>query len=351
VSDAVNRDAAASNSAATEAAATVASTATGTEADALLQVRNLKKYFPIRGGVFSRVVANVKAVEEASLTIRRGEVVGLVGESGSGKTTAGRAILRLIEPTDGEIIFDGVDIAKLPKSKMRDYRKEMQIIFQDPFASLNPRMSVGDIIGEALTIHNLARGKAKEDRVADLLERVGMNAGHMRRYPHEFSGGQRQRIGIARALAVDPKFIVADEPVSALDVSIQAQVVNLLQDLKDELGLTMLFIAHDLGVVEYISDKVVVMYLGRIMEIAPAKELYRNPVHPYTEALLSAVPIPDPTIKRERVILQGDIPSPINPPSGCVFRTRCPIAIEDCKHVVPPLEEVGPGHLKACIRR
>ncbi|MFU8887475.1 MAG: ABC transporter ATP-binding protein [Trueperaceae bacterium] len=317
----------------------------------MLQVRNLKKYFPIRGGVFSRVVANVKAVEEVSLTIRRGEVVGLVGESGSGKTTAGRAILRLIEPTGGEIIFDGVDIAKLPKAKMRDYRKEMQIIFQDPFASLNPRMSVGDIIGEALTIHNLARGKAKDERVADLLERVGMNAGHMRRYPHEFSGGQRQRIGIARALAVDPKFIVADEPVSALDVSIQAQVVNLLQDLKDELGLTMLFIAHDLGVVEYISDKVVVMYLGRIMEIAPAKELYRNPVHPYTEALLSAVPIPDPTVKRERVILQGDIPSPINPPSGCVFRTRCPIAIEDCKHVVPPLEEVGPGHLKACIRR
>jgi peptide/nickel transport system ATP-binding protein len=227
----------------------------------------------------------------------------------------------------------------------------MQIIFQDPFASLNPRMSVGDIIGEALTIHNLARGKAKEDRVADLLERVGMNAGHMRRYPHEFSGGQRQRIGIARALAVDPKFIVADEPVSALDVSIQAQVVNLLQDLKDELGLTMLFIAHDLGVVEYISDKVVVMYLGRIMEIAPAKELYRNPVHPYTEALLSAVPIPDPTVKRERVILQGDIPSPINPPSGCVFRTRCPIATEECKHVVPPLEEVAPGHFKACIHR
>jgi oligopeptide/dipeptide ABC transporter ATP-binding protein len=317
----------------------------------LLQVRGLQKYFPIRGGVFSRVVANVKAVEDVSFDIKRGEVVGLVGESGSGKTTAGRAILRLIEPTAGEILFDGVDIAKLPKSKMRDYRKEMQIIFQDPFASLNPRMSVGDIIGEALTIHNLAKGKAKEARVADLLERVGMNAGHMRRYPHEFSGGQRQRIGIARALAVDPKFIVADEPVSALDVSIQAQVVNLLQDLKEELGLTMLFIAHDLGVVEYISDKVIVMYLGRIMEIAPAKELYKNPIHPYTEALLSAVPIPDPTIKRERVILQGDIPSPINPPSGCVFRTRCPIAIDDCKHVVPPLEAVGPGHLKACIRR
>jgi len=317
----------------------------------LLQVRGLRKYFPIRGGVFSRVVANVKAVEDVSFDVKRGEVVGLVGESGSGKTTAGRAILRLIEPTAGEVLFEGVDVAKLPKSKMREYRKEMQIIFQDPFASLNPRMSVGDIIGEALTIHNLARGKAKEARVADLLERVGMNAGHMRRYPHEFSGGQRQRIGIARALAVDPKFIVADEPVSALDVSIQAQVVNLLQDLKDELGLTMLFIAHDLGVVEYISDKVIVMYLGRIMEIAPAKELYKNPVHPYTEALLSAVPIPDPTIKRERVILQGDIPSPINPPSGCVFRTRCPIAIDDCKHVVPPLEEVGPGHLKACIRR
>jgi peptide/nickel transport system ATP-binding protein len=319
--------------------------------ETLLDVRDLKKYFPIRGGVFSRVVANVKAVEEVTFTIARGEVVGLVGESGSGKTTVGRTILRLIEPTSGEVLFDGVDVAKLPKPKMREYRRRMQIIFQDPFASLNPRMSVGDIIGEALTIHNLARGKAKEARVADLLERVGMNAGHMRRYPHEFSGGQRQRIGIARALAVDPDFIVADEPVSALDVSIQAQVVNLLQDLKDELGLTMLFIAHDLGVVEYISDKVIVMYLGRIMEIAPAKEMYRNPVHPYTEALLTAVPIPDPTIKRERVILQGDIPSPINPPSGCVFRTRCPIAIDDCAHVVPPLEEISPGHFKACIRR
>jgi peptide/nickel transport system ATP-binding protein len=319
--------------------------------ETLLDVRGLRKYFPIRGGVFSRVVANVKAIEDVSFTINRGEVVGLVGESGSGKTTVGRSILRLIEPTAGEVLFDGVDVAKLPKAKMREYRRKMQIIFQDPFASLNPRMSVGDIIGEALTIHNLARGKAKEARVADLLERVGMNAGHMRRYPHEFSGGQRQRIGIARALAVDPDFIVADEPVSALDVSIQAQVVNLLQDLKDDLGLTMLFIAHDLGVVEYISDKVIVMYLGRIMEVAPAKELYLNPVHPYTEALLSAVPIPDPTVKRDRVILQGDIPSPINPPSGCVFRTRCPIAVEDCKHVVPPLEEVNPGHFKACIRR
>ncbi|HKI58526.1 MAG TPA: oligopeptide/dipeptide ABC transporter ATP-binding protein [Trueperaceae bacterium] len=319
--------------------------------DNLLEVNNLRKYFPIRGGILSRVVANVKAVEDVSFNIKKGEVVGLVGESGSGKTTAGRSILRLIEPTAGEIIFSGTDIARLPKARMREFRKEMQIIFQDPFASLNPRMSVGDIIGEAMTIHNLARGKAKEERVADLLERVGLSANHMRRYPHEFSGGQRQRIGIARALAVDPQFIVADEPVSALDVSIQAQVVNLLQDLKDELGLTLLFIAHDLGVVEYISDRVVVMYLGRIMEIAPSKDLYANPVHPYTEALLSAVPIPDPTIKRERIILQGDIPSPINPPSGCVFRTRCPIAVDDCAHVVPPLEEVSPGHFKACIRR
>ncbi|MDZ7704009.1 MAG: oligopeptide/dipeptide ABC transporter ATP-binding protein [Trueperaceae bacterium] len=319
--------------------------------DTLLDVRDLRKYFPIRGGIFSRVVANVKAVQDISFSVTSGEVIGLVGESGSGKTTAGRAILRLIEPTSGEIIFNGVDITKISKGEMRRYRREMQIIFQDPFASLNPRMTVGDIIGEALQIHNLARGRQKEERVADLLERVGLSTAHMRRYPHEFSGGQRQRIGIARALAVDPKFIVADEPVSALDVSIQAQVVNLLQDLKEELGLTLLFIAHDLGVVEYIADRVIVMYLGKIMEIAPAKELYRNPVHPYTEALMSAVPIPDPTIKRDRVILQGDIPSPINPPSGCMFRTRCPIAIDDCAKVDPPLEEVAPGHFKACIRR
>ncbi len=322
-----------------------------TQGEYLLEIKNLKKYFPIKGGVFSRTVANVKAVEDVSLNIKPGEVVGLVGESGSGKTTAGRTILRLIEPTEGEIIFNGTDIAKVSRSQMREYRKEMQIIFQDPFASLNPRMTVGDIIGEALDIHKLARGKAREERIVQLLERTGLSAQHMRRYPHEFSGGQRQRIGIARALAVDPQFIVADEPVSALDVSIQAQVVNLLQDLKEELGLTLLFIAHDLGVVEYISDRVVVMYLGRVMEIAPAKELYRNPIHPYTEALLSAVPIPDPTVKRERTILQGDIPSPINPPSGCVFRTRCPIAIKECAEVVPPLEEISPGHFKACIRR
>jgi peptide/nickel transport system ATP-binding protein len=322
-----------------------------TGGDFLLEVNDLRKYFPIRGGIFSRVVANVKAVQDISFTVRQGEVVGLVGESGSGKTTAGRSILRLIEPTSGEVKFNGVDVTKLNKQQMREYRKEMQIIFQDPFASLNPRMTVGDIIGEALVIHKLARGKAKEERVADLLERVGMSSSHMRRYPHEFSGGQRQRIGIARALAVDPKFIVADEPVSALDVSIQAQVVNLLQDLKEELGLTLLFIAHDLGVVEYISDRVIVMYLGKVMEIAPAKELYANPVHPYTQALLSAIPIPDPTLKRERVILQGDIPSPINPPSGCVFRTRCPIAIDECAKVEPVLEAVSPEHFKACIRR
>jgi peptide/nickel transport system ATP-binding protein len=335
----------------TTSASPASSKRKGAKGEYLLEVKNLRKYFPIRGGIFSRVVANVKAVQDISFNIKPGEVVGLVGESGSGKTTAGRAILRLIEPTAGEVLFDGVDVVKLNKSQLREYRKKMQIIFQDPYASLNPRMTVGDIIGEAFEIHRLARGKEKEERVAELLVKVGLAPGHMRRYPHEFSGGQRQRIGIARALAVDPQFIVADEPVSALDVSIQAQVVNLLSDLKDELGLTLLFIAHDLAVVEYISDRVVVMYLGKIMEIAPSKELYSNPIHPYTEALLSAVPIPDPTVKRERIILQGDIPSPINPPSGCVFRTRCPIAIEDCAHIVPPLEEVSPGHFKACIRR
>jgi peptide/nickel transport system ATP-binding protein len=316
----------------------------------LLEVNNLVKFFPIRGGLLSRVVANVKAVNDISFKVGKGEVLGLVGESGSGKTTAGRAILRLIEPTSGEIKFDGVDIVKLPKNEMREYRKRMQIIFQDPFASLNPRMTVGDIIGEALQIHNLASGQARVDRVADLLKRVGLSPDHMRRYPHEFSGGQRQRIGIARALAVNPQFIVADEPVSALDVSIQAQVVNLLEDLQRDLGLTLLFIAHDLAVVEYICDRVVVMYLGKIMEIATSKELYTTPKHPYTEALLSAAPIPDPTIKRKRILLEGDIPSPINPPSGCVFRTRCQYAIEECKHTVPELKQVAPGHFKACLR-
>ncbi|MER3553889.1 MAG: peptide ABC transporter ATP-binding protein [Meiothermus sp.] len=317
----------------------------------LVEIKNLKKWFPIRGGILSRVVANVKAVNDVSFGVKKGEVLGLVGESGSGKTTVGRTVLRLIEPTEGTIAFDGKDITHLPKGELRTYRRKMQIIFQDPFASLNPRMTVGDIIAEPLVIHNLApNAQARNERVAELLQTVGLNPDHVRRYPHEFSGGQRQRIGIARALAVDPDFIVADEPVSALDVSIQAQVVNLLQDLKDRLGLTVLFIAHDLAVVEYISDRIAVMYLGKIMELSSSRELYRNPKHPYTEALLSAIPTPDPTIKRKRIVLQGDIPSPINPPSGCVFRTRCRYAIKECAETVPELREVSPGHFKACIR-
>ncbi|XBV87180.1 oligopeptide/dipeptide ABC transporter ATP-binding protein [Deinococcus sonorensis KR-87] len=316
----------------------------------LVEVKDLQKFFPIRGGLLSRVVGNVQAVNGVSFSLRRGEVVGVVGESGSGKTVMGRTLLRLLEPTGGQIIFNGKDITRIGKSELRDYRREMQVIFQDPFASLNPRMTISEIIGEALQIHNLHPGKARVERIAELLTRVGLRPETMGRYPHEFSGGQRQRIGIARALAVDPAFIVADEPTSALDVSIQAQVVNLLQDLQEELGLTVLFIAHDLAVVEYICDRIIVMYLGKIMEIAPSRELNRNPKHPYTEALLSAAPIPDPTVKRQRIILEGDIPSPINPPSGCVFRTRCRYAIPECAMVVPPLLEVSPGHFKACIR-
>ena len=333
---------------------TKSAAASGVIADAakpLLEVNNLEKYFPIRGGLLSRVVANVKAVNDVSFTLAKGEVVGLVGESGSGKTTAGRAILRLIEPTGGQVIFNGTDVTRLGKSEMRDYRRQMQIIFQDPFASLNPRMTVSATSSaRRWTFINSTRVQARTERIASLLEKVGLRPEHMRRYPHEFSGGQRQRIGIARALAVDPSFIVADEPVSALDVSIQAQVVNLMQDLQEELGLTILFIAHDLAVVEYICDRIIVMYLGRIMEIATSRELNRNPKHPYTEALLSAAPVPDPTIKRQRIILEGDIPSPINPPSGCVFRTRCRYAIDDCAKIVPELREVAPGHFKACIR-
>lgn len=333
----------------TQAEREVSPSATPTP-DVLLDVQHLKKYFPIRGGLLSQVVGQVKAIDDLSIQVRRGEVLGLVGESGSGKTTVGRSILRLIEPTAGVVKFDGVDVVGLNKNQLREYRRKMQIIFQDPFASLNPRMTVGDIIGEALQIHQLAMGSARTPRIVELLQKVGLPADAMRRYPHEFSGGQRQRIGIARALAVDPTFIVADEPVSALDVSIQAQVINLIQDLQKEMGLTMLFISHDLSVVEYLCDRVVVMYLGRVMEIAPSRELYRNPKHPYSEALLSAAPIPDPTIKRKRVILQGDIPSPINPPSGCVFRTRCPYAIAECAHTIPELREVSEGHYKACIR-
>ena len=316
----------------------------------LLEVKNLRKHFPAKKGWPFGESKSVKAVDDVSFNLRPGEVVGLVGESGSGKTTVGRSVLRLVEPTSGSIRFNGAEVTELSSKEMRNLRKDMQIIFQDPFASLNPRKTVGQIIGSALDIHNLSLGAARQPRIVQLLERVGLSASQLQRYPHEFSGGQRQRIGIARALAVNPRFIIADEPVSALDVSIQAQVINLLQDLQRELGLTLLFIAHDLSVVEYISDRVIVMYLGRIMEIAPSRELYTNPRHPYTQALLSAVPVPDPTVARKPIILEGDIPSPLNPPSGCVFRTRCPIATAECAETVPPLEQISKDHFKACIK-
>jgi len=306
-------------------------------------VRGLKKYF----GASDRPV---RAVDDVSFEIRAGEALGLVGESGSGKSTIGRSVLKLLDPTAGEIVFDGVDLAPLSARAMRPYRRHLQIIFQDPYASLNPRQRVGDTLGEALSTHGLHPRAARDARIAELLHLVGLAPEHARRFPHEFSGGQRQRIGIARALAVEPRFIVADEPVSALDVSIQAQVVNLLSELRERLGLTMLFISHDLDIVEYLCDRIVVLYLGKVMEIGPARTMCRTPLHPYTQALLAASPRPDPELRRERRLLQGDIPSPIDPPSGCVFRTRCPHAIAACAATVPALREVAPGRLKACLR-
>jgi oligopeptide/dipeptide ABC transporter ATP-binding protein len=315
----------------------------------LLEVRDLVKHFPIRRGLLSRVVGHVQAVDGVSFNLRRGEVLGLVGESGCGKTTTGRCILRLIEPTSGSVRFEGQEVLELDKGALRAMRRRMQIIFQDPYSSLNPRLTVGSIIGEALTIHNLARGAAARERVAELLRLVGLSPDHSRRYPHEFSGGQRQRIGVARALAVDPKLIIADEPVSALDVSIQAQILNLLQELQQKLSLTYLFIAHDLAVVEHISDRVGVMYLGRIVELADSRTLYADPRHPYTQALLSAIPVARPGGQKQRIVLKGDVPSPARPPSGCRFHPRCRLNDGDrCTRESPPLREIAPGHWVAC---
>lgn len=317
----------------------------------LLSLRGLQTRFPLGRKLPWMPPRVVHAVEDINLDIHRGEILGLVGESGSGKTTLGRSVLRLVEPTAGQIVFDGEDVTAADDRALRVLRRKMQIIFQDPYASLNPRMTVGEAINEAYLIHNLHKASQRKARIGELLTKVGLSAGHATRFPHEFSGGQRQRIGIARALAVEPDFVVADEPVSALDVSIQAQVINLLSDLKEEFGLTMLFISHDLGVVEYLADRIAVMYLGRIVEVGPAAEVNANPRHPYTQALLSAVPDPVPGRSKQRQILQGDIPSPIAPPSGCVFRTRCPIAAPECASAVPPMEEVSPGHVKACFRQ
>jgi oligopeptide transport system ATP-binding protein len=313
----------------------------------LVEVKNLKKYFPKKRGLFGREKTYVKAVDDVSFTIYKGETLGLVGESGCGKSTTGRMLMRLLDPTEGQILFEGKEISSLNDNQIREMRKEFQMVFQDPYASLNPRMKVGDIISEPLIIHGCPKEK-REERVQKLLEVVGLSAYHANRYPHEFSGGQRQRIGIARALAVNPKLIIADEPVSALDVSIQSQILNLLKDLQDEFQLTYLFIAHDLSVVEHISDRVGVMYLGKIVELADKETLFQNPMHPYTKALISAVPIPNPRLKRDRIILKGDIPSPSNPPSGCTFHTRCPFATDICKKEIPKLREISSRHFVSC---
>jgi peptide/nickel transport system ATP-binding protein/oligopeptide transport system ATP-binding protein len=316
----------------------------------LVQVKNLVKYFPVRGGILQRVVAQVQAVDDVSFTVRQGETVGLVGESGCGKTTVGRTMLRLIEPTGGSVMFDGVEVFKLRGRELKEMRRNMQIIFQDPYASLDPRSPIGESVAEGLRIHNIGTSRQRFETVIEMLRKVGLEDYHARRYPHEFSGGQRQRIGIARALALRPKFIVADEPVSALDVSIQSQVLNILKDLQSEFGLTYLFIAHNLSVVEHISDRVAVMYLGKMVEMAGRDELFRNPLHPYTQALMSAIPVPDPTLKRERIILQGDVPSPLRPPSGCRFHPRCPVAFDHCGIQEPAFKEVSPDHWVACWR-
>jgi oligopeptide transport system ATP-binding protein len=315
----------------------------------LLSVRNLRKHFPVRKGVFSRVVAHVKAVDDVSFDVAPGETLGLVGESGCGKTTAGRSILRLIEPSSGEVSFKGEDVLAASGERLRAMRRHMQIIFQDPYASLNPRMSVLDIVGEGLRVHGLVRGRGElRDRVQALLETVRLDANYINRYPHEFSGGQRQRIGIARALSLDPDFIVCDEAVSALDVSIQAQVINLLMDLRDRLGLSYLFVAHDLSVVRHISHRVAVMYLGRIVEVGRTAEIFARPKHPYTHALLSAVPVADPARRRKRILLGGDVPSPLRPPPGCPFHTRCPVVMDTCRTEVPPERTAGDGHRYVC---
>ncbi|NTU77824.1 MAG: dipeptide ABC transporter ATP-binding protein [Chloroflexales bacterium] len=316
--------------------------------DMLIEVDNLVKYFPIKGGLLRRTIAQVKAVDGVSFAVRRGETLGLVGESGCGKTTTGRTILRLEQPTGGKVIFDGKDVFAAPSSQLKALRRDMQIIFQDPYSSLDPRVTIGESIAEGLVIHNLGSPKERVAKVRQMLAKVGLHPSHMQRFPHEFSGGQRQRIGIARALVMEPKLIVCDEPVSALDVSIQSQVLNLLRRLQGEFGLTYLFIAHNLSVVEHISDRVGVMYLGKLVELADREDLFRDPKHPYTRALISAIPIPDPTIRRERIILQGDVPSPVNPPSGCRFHPRCWLARDICRQVDPPFEEKASGHWAAC---